>query len=73
MRWFGDRALLNTPLTNVTLRGTPVAAVQNVFNFTFACVFPAELVCCVLLGIDCWAGRRVYGAGHEVVSRVYVT
>ncbi|KAI0073543.1 alpha/beta-hydrolase [Panus rudis PR-1116 ss-1] len=41
MDWFGNETLHKTPLTNITLHGKPVAAVQNVANFTFARVFQA--------------------------------
>ena len=36
MDWYGNETLHNTPLTNITLDGTPIAAVVNVGNFTFA-------------------------------------
>lgn len=39
MDWYGNETLHRTPLTNITVHGTPVAAVQNVDNFSFACVF----------------------------------
>lgn len=38
MDWYGNETLHQTPLTNITVHGTPVAAVQNVDNFSFACV-----------------------------------
>lgn len=38
MDWYGNETLHRTPLTNITVHGTPVAAVQNVDNFSFACV-----------------------------------
>ncbi|KAJ6482563.1 Alpha/Beta hydrolase protein [Mycena sanguinolenta] len=41
MEWSGAAQLKATPLTNITLNGTPVAAAQNVKNFTFARVFGA--------------------------------
>ncbi|KAN0094568.1 Alpha/Beta hydrolase fold [Tylopilus felleus] len=41
MDWYGNETLHNTPLTNITLDGTPIAAVVNVGNFTFARVFAA--------------------------------
>ncbi|KAF7972815.1 hypothetical protein HWV62_17010 [Athelia sp. TMB] len=41
MTWSGSAALAATPLTNITLAGTPIAAVQNVKNFTFARVYGA--------------------------------
>jgi hypothetical protein len=36
MDWYGNETLHNTPFTNMTINGTPVAAVQNVDNFSFA-------------------------------------
>ncbi|KAG1898067.1 Alpha/Beta hydrolase protein [Suillus fuscotomentosus] len=36
MDWYGNETLHNTPLTNMTIDGKPVAAVQNVDNFSFA-------------------------------------
>jgi hypothetical protein len=36
MDWYGNGTLHNTPFTNITIGGTPVAAVQNVDNFSFA-------------------------------------
>lgn len=50
MDWFGNETLHNTPFTNMTIDGVPVAAVQNVENFSFACVqefsylFPSVLI-----------------------------
>ncbi|KAF7377420.1 hypothetical protein MSAN_00163600 [Mycena sanguinolenta] len=41
MDWSGAAQLKATPLTNITLNGTPIAAVQNVNNFSFARVFGA--------------------------------
>lgn len=41
MSWSGQATLASTPLTNMTLNGTPVAAVQNVGNFSFARVYGA--------------------------------
>ncbi|KAG2754408.1 hypothetical protein P692DRAFT_201180558 [Suillus brevipes Sb2] len=39
--WYGNETLHNTPFTNMTINGTPVAAVQNVDNFSFArCMVP---------------------------------
>lgn len=38
MDWYGNRTLHETPLTNITVNGKAVAAVQNVGNFTFAYV-----------------------------------
>ncbi|KAN0094566.1 Alpha/Beta hydrolase fold [Tylopilus felleus] len=41
MDWYGNETLHNTPLTNITLDGTPIASVANVDNFSFAKVFGA--------------------------------
>ncbi|KAI0089549.1 alpha/beta-hydrolase [Irpex rosettiformis] len=41
MDWFGNETLHNTPFTNITIHGEPVAAIQNVGNFSFARVFQA--------------------------------
>ncbi|KAJ7436142.1 alpha/beta-hydrolase [Mycena galericulata] len=41
MQWSGAATLAATPLTNITLAGKPIAAVQNVNNFTFARIFAA--------------------------------
>jgi hypothetical protein len=41
MKWSGAAQLAATPLTNITLSGTPIAAVANVKNFTFARVYAA--------------------------------
>ncbi|KAG2119493.1 Alpha/Beta hydrolase protein [Suillus discolor] len=41
MDWYGNETLHNTPLTNMTIDGKPVAAVQNVDNFSFARVYGA--------------------------------
>ncbi|KAF8524562.1 alpha/beta-hydrolase [Hysterangium stoloniferum] len=41
MDWYGNATLHNTPLTNITINGSPVAAVQNVDNFSFARVYQA--------------------------------
>ncbi|KAG1766459.1 Alpha/Beta hydrolase protein [Suillus occidentalis] len=41
MDWYGNETLHNTPFTNMTINGTPVAAVQNVDNFSFARVYAA--------------------------------
>jgi hypothetical protein len=38
MDWYGNATLHNTPFTNITVNGSPVAAVQNVDNFSFAYV-----------------------------------
>ncbi|KAF9238093.1 Alpha/Beta hydrolase protein [Melanogaster broomeanus] len=39
MDWYGNETLHATPLTNITLDGTPIAAVANVDNFSFARVY----------------------------------
>ena len=36
MDWFGNETLHQTPFTNMTMRGEPVAAIQNVASFSFA-------------------------------------
>ncbi|KAF9224939.1 alpha/beta-hydrolase [Gyrodon lividus] len=41
MDWYGNETLHNTPLNNITLDGTPIAAVANVDNFSFARVYAA--------------------------------
>ncbi|KAI9567731.1 Alpha/Beta hydrolase protein [Boletus coccyginus] len=41
MDWYGNETLHKTPLSNITLHGTPIAAVANVDNFSFARVFAA--------------------------------
>lgn len=41
MDWSGKAQLAATPLTNITLAGKPIAAVQNVNNFSFARVYAA--------------------------------
>lgn len=38
MDWYGNKTLAATPFTNITVYGTPIAAVQNVDNFSFAWV-----------------------------------
>ncbi|KAI0921069.1 hypothetical protein AcW2_006159 [Taiwanofungus camphoratus] len=38
MDWYSNETLHNTPFINMTIGGRPVAAVQNVGNFTFAWV-----------------------------------
>ena len=38
MDWYGNETLHNTPFTNMTIHDTPVAAIQNVDNFSFAYV-----------------------------------
>ncbi|KAF8521651.1 hypothetical protein JB92DRAFT_2827776 [Gautieria morchelliformis] len=37
MDWYGNQMLHNTPFTNITIEGSPIAAVQNVDNFSFTC------------------------------------
>jgi len=41
MNWTGKAELANTPLTNITVSGKIVAAVQNVENLSFARVYEA--------------------------------
>ncbi|KAI0658185.1 alpha/beta-hydrolase [Cubamyces menziesii] len=41
MDWYGNETLHNTPFTNMTIHGKPVAEIQNVDNFSFARVFEA--------------------------------
>ncbi|KAG0697137.1 Alpha/Beta hydrolase protein [Suillus ampliporus] len=41
MDWYGNETLHNTPFTNMTIDGAPVAAVQNIDNFSFARVYEA--------------------------------
>ncbi|KIM43509.1 hypothetical protein M413DRAFT_68801 [Hebeloma cylindrosporum] len=41
MDWFGAQMLANTPFTNMTINGAPVAAIQNVAKFSFARVYQA--------------------------------
>ncbi|KAI0768078.1 alpha/beta-hydrolase [Trametes elegans] len=41
MDWYGNDTLHNTPFQNITIHGKPVAAVQNVDNFSFARVYAA--------------------------------
>ncbi|KAG1889392.1 Alpha/Beta hydrolase protein [Suillus subluteus] len=41
MEWYVNETLHNTPFINMTINGTPVAAVQNVDNFSFARVYAA--------------------------------
>lgn len=38
MDWFGKERLANTQFKNMTINGEPVAAIQNVDNFSFALV-----------------------------------
>ena len=40
MDWYGKNRLRKTPLTNMTIHGEAVAAIQNVDNFTFAYAGP---------------------------------
>jgi hypothetical protein len=44
MDWYGKQRLADTPFTNMTIDGTAVAAIQNVDNFSFACVAPRHPV-----------------------------
>lgn len=41
MEWSGKNKLANTPFTNMTMGGRPIAAIQNVDNFSFARVYDA--------------------------------
>ncbi|KAI9070300.1 alpha/beta-hydrolase [Trametes sanguinea] len=41
MDWYGNETLHRTPFTNMTIHGKPVAAIQNVDNFSFARVYEA--------------------------------
>jgi len=41
MDWYGNKTLHETPFKNMTIDGKPVAAIQNVDNFSFARVFQA--------------------------------
>ncbi|KIM82781.1 hypothetical protein PILCRDRAFT_784713 [Piloderma croceum F 1598] len=41
MDWYGNETLHNTPMTNITIDGAAVAAVQNVDHFSFARVYGA--------------------------------
>ncbi|KAL7284880.1 hypothetical protein ACG7TL_002194 [Trametes sanguinea] len=41
MDWYGNETLNRTPFTNMTIHGKPVAAIQNVDNFSFARVYEA--------------------------------
>lgn len=36
MDWYGNKTLHETPFKNMTIDGNPVAAIQNVDNFSFA-------------------------------------
>ena len=66
MDWYGNQTLHNTPFTNITIHGgDPVAAVQNVDNFSFAYVYQSWDDVALTLSFYC---RRVYQAGHEIVS-----
>ena len=44
MDWYGNEMLHNTPLSNITLDGTPIASVANVDNFSFAYVPPSFVI-----------------------------
>ena len=44
MNWYGNETLHNTPLSNITLDGTPIASVANVDNFSFAYVPPSLVI-----------------------------
>ncbi|KIO11385.1 hypothetical protein M404DRAFT_843058 [Pisolithus tinctorius Marx 270] len=70
MGWYGKEELNNILLTNITLNETPIASVANVDNFTFAYV-PSPLITNVddhPLFMIFRLHRRVFGAGHAVVS-----
>ncbi|KAI9070306.1 alpha/beta-hydrolase [Trametes sanguinea] len=41
MDWYGNETLHHTPFKNMTIHGKPVAAIQNVDNFSFARVYEA--------------------------------
>ncbi|KAJ7915164.1 Alpha/Beta hydrolase protein [Mycena leptocephala] len=41
MDWYGKKRLADTPFHNMTIRGSTVAAIQNVDNFSFARVYNA--------------------------------
>ncbi|KAG1740432.1 Alpha/Beta hydrolase protein [Suillus paluster] len=41
MDWYGNETLHNTPFINMTIDGKPVAAVQNLDNFSFVRVYEA--------------------------------
>lgn len=41
MDWYGKERINHTPLTNMTINGKAVAAIQNVDNFTFARIYEA--------------------------------
>lgn len=69
MDWFGNNTLHETPFTNITIRGQPVAAVQNVESFSFAYVVGALISFRDFIdATNCSVLRRVYQSGHEVVS-----
>lgn len=68
MNWTGAEQLANTPFTNMTIDGVPVAAVQNVNNFSFAYVDPSCHFAAFCMYSTHLSYRRVYAAGHEVVS-----
>src|SRR5882762_2245917 len=65
MDWYGNATLHNTPMTNMTINGTVVAAVQNVDNFSFALV--NYVTCAFSKRVNPRLSSRVYGAGHELV------
>ncbi|KAF9262605.1 alpha/beta-hydrolase [Marasmius fiardii PR-910] len=41
MDWYGKERFAKTPFTNMTINGKPVAAIQNLDNFSFARVYEA--------------------------------
>lgn len=41
MDWYGKERINQTPLTNMTINGKAVAAIQNIDNFTFARIYEA--------------------------------
>lgn len=41
MDWYGKERINRTPLTNMTINGKAVAAIQNVDNFSFARIYEA--------------------------------
>ncbi|KAN0094565.1 Alpha/Beta hydrolase fold [Tylopilus felleus] len=67
MDWYGNQTLHNTPLSNITLNGTPIASVANVDNFSFAYV-PLHPSLVVIYADARIRNRRVFGAGHEVAA-----
>lgn len=74
MDWFGNETLHNTPFTNMTIDDNPVAAIQNVDNFSFACVkfcslfFSKKRLTESFRMDDNYVHSRVFQAGHEIVS-----